>query len=65
MTAKALDLLETYGMIDDAELAPFRAQLYGWFDKHSVESVLVRPDRYVFGAGPASELVLAWSTHLP
>jgi 3-(3-hydroxy-phenyl)propionate hydroxylase len=42
--------------IDDARLAPFRADIVAWLDKRGAEAVLVRPDRYVFGAGAAGEL---------
>lgn len=45
----------------DAEmLAPYRARLAAWLEDHGVEAVLIRPDRYVFGAGHADELVAAW-----
>lgn len=31
-----------------------------WLGEHGVEAVLVRPDRYVFGAGTVESLALAW-----
>jgi 3-(3-hydroxy-phenyl)propionate hydroxylase len=46
------------------ELAPFRAKLETWLDKHCAEAVLVRPDRYVFGAGAPDPLLAAWSSAL-
>lgn len=42
-------------------LAPFADQLAGWMDKHAAQAVLVRPDRYVFGTGPAEQLTKAWA----
>lgn len=41
-------------------LAPFAGQIGAWLDKLGAEAVLVRPDRYVFGTGPAQELAKAW-----
>lgn len=41
-------------------LAPFARQLTGWLDRHRADAVLVRPDRYVFGSGPAERLQAAW-----
>lgn len=41
-------------------LAPFAAGISAWFDKTGVPAVLVRPDRFVFGTGPAPELRQAW-----
>lgn len=35
-----------------------------WLSKHDVEAVLVRPDRYVFGAGDAAGLLTAWNATL-
>lgn len=46
--------------IGDASLAPFRPHLAGWLDGAGVDAVLVRPDRYVFGAGDAADLQRAW-----
>jgi len=42
-------------------LAPFHAALETWFDKLGVEAVLIRPDRYVFGAGDPAALLAAWT----
>lgn len=47
-----------------AELAPFRARLEAWLDERGAQAVLVRPDRYVFGAGEPDALVAAWSAAL-
>jgi len=41
-------------------LAPFARGLGGWLDKHGVEAVLVRPDRFVFGTGDPETLRSAW-----
>lgn len=48
--------------LDRPDVAPFRAALAGWLDKHSVEAVVVRPDRYVFGGGAAEDLSATWRT---
>ncbi|PZQ58341.1 MAG: monooxygenase [Phenylobacterium zucineum] len=47
--------------LDDPDLAPFRAALADWLDRLGVEAVLVRPDRYVFGAGDPGRLLAAWT----
>jgi len=49
--------------LDNSLLAPFRDQLEGWFTRQNVDAVLIRPDRYVFGAGDPVELLSAWSPH--
>jgi 3-(3-hydroxy-phenyl)propionate hydroxylase len=46
--------------LDDPALAPFRGALERWLDEQGVEAVLVRPDRYVFGAGDPAALSDAW-----
>jgi 3-(3-hydroxy-phenyl)propionate hydroxylase len=46
---------------DNARLAPFRSQIIAWLDHHQSEAVLIRPDRYVFGAGDATVIQQAWS----
>lgn len=46
------------------ELAPFAAHLAGWLDRHRAEAVLVRPDRYVYGTGPAELLAREWTALL-
>lgn len=50
--------------LDANELAPFRAALERWLDRQGVEAVLVRPDRYVFGAGDPDLLLKAWTQNL-
>jgi 3-(3-hydroxy-phenyl)propionate hydroxylase len=50
--------------LDDGALAPFRAALLAWLDQHGAEAVLVRPDRYVFGAGAPGLLLDAWAASL-
>lgn len=52
------------GDLDRGDLAPFRAALTDWFDTQSVEAVLVRPDRYVFGSGEPAVLDGAWKALL-
>lgn len=47
--------------LDNAELAPFARTLGQWLDQHNAHAVLVRPDRYVFGAGNETTLRDAWS----
>jgi len=50
--------------IDAEDLAPFRAALLAWLDRRQVDAVLVRPDRYVFGAGAPGALLSAWQASL-
>ena len=50
--------------LDDPRLAPFGVDIGAWLDKRGVESVLVRPDRYVFGAGAAGELEQAFARQM-
>jgi 3-(3-hydroxy-phenyl)propionate hydroxylase len=50
--------------LDGAELSPFRPALLAWLDRRQAEAVLVRPDRYVFGAGAALVLLDAWDASL-
>ena len=47
--------------LDDPRLDPFRPQLELWLAKHGAQSVLVRPDHYVFGTGAPDILEQAWS----
>lgn len=44
--------------------APFRDRLLAWLDRHGVDAVLVRPDRYVFGSGAPALLIDAWMQRL-
>ena len=50
--------------VADPAIAAFSRPFRSWLTKHGVSSVLVRPDRYVFGTGRASELLLGWSNAL-
>lgn len=50
--------------LDEPLLAPFRADLLRWLESHGAEAVLVRPDRYVFGAGQSATLAAAWTAAL-
>lgn len=46
--------------VDDDLLAPFREELTAWLSAHNADAVVVRPDRYVFGAGDPRTLNDAW-----
>jgi 3-(3-hydroxy-phenyl)propionate hydroxylase len=48
----------------DPLLAPFRDRLAAWLAERGVAGVLVRPDRYVFGAGPPLDLLAAYAKAL-
>jgi 3-(3-hydroxy-phenyl)propionate hydroxylase len=50
--------------LDGAALRPFAAKLAALLDAHSSDAVLVRPDRYTFGAGNARELSNAYAAAL-
>ena len=50
--------------LDEPALSPFRAAVAAWLDAHGAEAVLVRPDRYVFGAGEPEALANAWGAAL-
>jgi len=50
--------------LEDDTLAPFRAAVERWLDRLGVEAVLVRPDRYVFGAGDPAVLLTGWTQSL-
>lgn len=41
-------------------LAPFARPIAAWLDTACSDAVLVRPDRFVFGTGPADALAAAW-----
>lgn len=43
---------------------PFRDDLLDWLERHGVDAVLVRPDRYIFGAGDPDLLLSAWTQRL-
>lgn len=47
--------------VNDTALKPFAADLTRWLEHHGAGAVLVRPDRFVFGAGTAESLMRAWS----
>lgn len=46
--------------LTDPKLQPFRSSLEGWLDRHRAQAVLIRPDRYVFGAGEPRVLADAY-----
>ena len=56
--------LRKIGLTDFA-LAPFRDRLDAWLTTHGADAVLVRPDRYVFGAGAGEDLQTAWRAWAP
>ncbi|OYU34325.1 bifunctional 3-(3-hydroxy-phenyl)propionate/3-hydroxycinnamic acid hydroxylase [Novosphingobium sp. PASSN1] len=45
----------------DPAVAFARDELEAWLSLHNASSVLVRPDRYVFGTGEPNQLVEAWT----
>lgn len=57
--AAALGGIHVIALADPA-LAPFAGDLRDWLDAHGTDAVLVRPDRYVFGAGRAPDLLAAY-----
>lgn len=46
--------------LGDPRLTGHREALAAWLDRHHAPAVLVRPDRYVFGAGETAALAAAW-----
>jgi 3-(3-hydroxy-phenyl)propionate hydroxylase len=50
--------------LGEEALQPFRGPLLKWLDHRSADAVLVRPDRYVFGAGDPAALAAAWTQAL-
>lgn len=46
--------------LNRAPLETFSAELIRWLDAAGTNSVLVRPDRFVFGTGESAELLAAW-----
>lgn len=50
--------------LDDARLAPFAEVVSAWLSRSEAEAVLVRPDRYVFGAGAPDALAAAWRAQI-
>jgi 3-(3-hydroxy-phenyl)propionate hydroxylase len=50
--------------LDGDLLKPFAQRIITWLDEMHAEAVLVRADRYVFGAGKARDLLQAWSQAL-
>ena len=59
----AHDGVEVFGLAED-RLAPFRAPLAAWLERRDAPAVLVRPDRYVFGVGEASDLLSGYARAL-
>jgi 3-(3-hydroxy-phenyl)propionate hydroxylase len=50
--------------LQDPRIAPFRAALAAWLERHEAPAVLVRPDRYIFGSCDPDRLTRAWSSAL-
>jgi 3-(3-hydroxy-phenyl)propionate hydroxylase len=50
--------------LDDSELGPFADSVADWLETQGAASVLVRPDRHVFGTGDAKALLRAWADHV-
>jgi 3-(3-hydroxy-phenyl)propionate hydroxylase len=46
--------------LEAEDLILFRYQLRTWLDRTGAPAVLVRPDRYVFGAGEPDMLLRRW-----
>lgn len=61
---RAGDLPVEAADLTDPRLGPFRDLLDGWLAQQGADAVLVRPDRYVFGAGGPNELLDAWARAL-
>ncbi|WP_189338367.1 bifunctional 3-(3-hydroxy-phenyl)propionate/3-hydroxycinnamic acid hydroxylase [Sphingobium sp. SCG-1] len=53
-----------YIAASDPLIAPFRTALEAWLEENRVEAVLVRPDRYIYGAGRADALLSSWRAAL-
>lgn len=56
------DWLIARGDLAGPKLAAFAGPISAWLDKHGTETVLVRPDRYVFGSGDPGMLRAAWTS---
>jgi 3-(3-hydroxy-phenyl)propionate hydroxylase len=50
--------------LDDPQLEPFASALQSWLTSKQAASVLVRPDRHVFGTGKPDLLLQTWSETL-
>jgi 3-(3-hydroxy-phenyl)propionate hydroxylase len=50
--------------LGDHRLADYRPDLDAWLGRRDAQAVLVRPDRYVFGAGDPETLIAAWRAPL-
>ncbi len=48
--------------LDDSRLAGFAAPIEAWLAEAKAPAVLVRADRYIFGTGPAADLLTAFAT---
>jgi len=46
--------------LDSAKARPYAPALRAWLENHGAQSVLVRPDRFVFGTGTPSLLLEQW-----
>jgi 3-(3-hydroxy-phenyl)propionate hydroxylase len=50
--------------LHDPSINGFAGAFNSWLAKRKAASVLIRPDRYVFGTGAASDLIQAWRSAL-
>ena len=50
--------------LDEPAFADVAPVLRRWLDSHQAAAALVRPDRYVFGTGPAAALLAQWRAGL-
>ncbi|QUD88112.1 bifunctional 3-(3-hydroxy-phenyl)propionate/3-hydroxycinnamic acid hydroxylase MhpA [Phenylobacterium montanum] len=61
----AVDPILTDGLaawrLSNPALQPYAEAIRAWLAKREMEAVLIRPDRYVFGAGSAAGLAAGWA----
>jgi len=50
--------------LTSADLGDFLDPVRDWLNRHNAEAVLVRPDRYIFGAGAPATLARSWQSAL-
>ncbi len=46
--------------LDDPRLAPVKPDLEAWFTAHNIEALLIRGDKYIYGAGAPAELIKSY-----
>jgi len=62
--ARRVDGAVRHFRLSSPALQPFAAELKAWLAEHGARAVLVRPDRYVFGAGDPDRLLREFHTRL-